>query len=530
MSTFLNGTPWHQQYAFNTTETAKLVDGDFSSGTALASSRYGASVVVTHGYVYLLGGYVSGSLSLSVKYAPIDSSGVVGGWADGTDLPVYLANAAVFVTKDRLYLTGGMGSSVPSNKTYTCVINSDGSLGAWSDASKNLLNALYRHCAVVTYNRVYLLGGMLSSLSNSTAYYADIDTDGIIGSWQSGTSHGTLKVDASVVNTGDYIYLIGGTSSPGSTFNTVVKYAPVDSYGVIGEWSTGTAMSTARAGATAIVTEGRTYLLGGRNGAGLVNSIISAAINTDGTLAAWEYDTFSTTNGWLYSAFVTSSRLYLVGGSLADGTGITAVRYADFGGGFNDYTSQIYEADPNIVNIALVNYLPEIALTVDSDHPDPQNVDIRIVPTLPKLELTSWGETAVFINIVSQPPKLQLVMGGDISIFPKLPEVYLFVSNPVITNIAIKSRLPSVAISAQPDNIISIAITQKKPILRMTTMEMNDITIKIAPKLPQVHITNDQENTITISIVPRKPAVKLTSIDTAENETIKYREDSQCWM
>ena len=95
------------------------------------------------------------------------------GWTTGTSLPGPLGFSQAIVTKNRVYLLGGHNGSNVVSTVYTAPINSDGTLGSWTTGT-SLPGALSLSQAIVTKNRVYLLGGHNGSSWLSTVYTAPI--------------------------------------------------------------------------------------------------------------------------------------------------------------------------------------------------------------------------------------------------------------------------------------------------------------------------------------------------------------------
>jgi hypothetical protein len=78
----------------------------------------------------LLGGY-NGSAYVSTVYtAPINSDGSLGTWTTGTSLPGVLSESQAIVTKNRVYLLGGHNGSAYVSTVYTAPI-----LGGLNDYS-----------------------------------------------------------------------------------------------------------------------------------------------------------------------------------------------------------------------------------------------------------------------------------------------------------------------------------------------------------------------------------------------------------
>ena len=86
------------------------------------------------------------------------------GWTTGTPLPGALYKSQAVVTKNRVYLLGGSNGSAIST-VYTAPINADGTLGTWTTGT-SLPGGIFASQAITTKNRVYLLGG-----SNGSAVY-----------------------------------------------------------------------------------------------------------------------------------------------------------------------------------------------------------------------------------------------------------------------------------------------------------------------------------------------------------------------
>ena len=108
-------------------------------------------------------------------------------WTTSTPLPARVFASQAIVTKNRVYLLGGEISGSYSSTVYTAPINPDGTLGAWS-TSTSLPATVSLSQAIVTKNRVYLLGGEISGSVSSTAYTAPINPDGTLGAWSTSTS------------------------------------------------------------------------------------------------------------------------------------------------------------------------------------------------------------------------------------------------------------------------------------------------------------------------------------------------------
>jgi N-acetylneuraminic acid mutarotase len=75
--------------------------------------------------------------------------------------------------------------------------------------------------AVITKNRVYLLGGNNGSAYVSTVYTAPINADGTLGTWTTGTSLPVELSSSQVIMTKNCIYLLGGHTLSSTAISTV---------------------------------------------------------------------------------------------------------------------------------------------------------------------------------------------------------------------------------------------------------------------------------------------------------------------
>ena len=352
------GQPWRQQYEFNTTQTGNITG--WTTGTSLPGALVASQAVVTQNRVYLLGGTNGGSSLSTVYTAPINGDGTLGAWTTGTSLPGAVHNSQAVVTQNRVYLLGGWSGS-PVSTVYTAPINADGTLGTWTTGT-SLPVALSSSQAVVTKNRVYLLGGNNDGSLVSTVYTAPINADGTLGTWTTGTSLPVALSSSQAVVTKNRVYLLGGNN--GIVYTTAVYTAPINTDGTLGTWTTGTSLPGALVGSQAIVTKNRVYLTGGENNGGVISTVYTASINADGTLGTWTTGT-SLPGAMVGSqAVVTQNRVYLLGGRTA--TIYIAYSYtAPFSGGLNDYTAMYYPVDASTYSNSFT--LPDYTYLETSD-------------------------------------------------------------------------------------------------------------------------------------------------------------------
>jgi len=327
MTTYItNGQPWDQQYDFNTSQVTNITG--WAGDTNLPVGISQASAIVTRNRVYIFTG-------VSSYTAAISGSGVIGAWAASDALPYNMANdACAWITKNRVYLAGGTNAgSEYINKVYSAPIDDAGMIGTWSE-SASLIDGRYAAKSIITKDRVYLIGGIGGGGVGyrNTTLTAPIDDDGIVGAWEYGPSLPITLAWTSLADVNGRIYVLGGVSAGVKVSNTYS--ATYGETGVLSAWSAGSSLSVIISKSSPVVTRSRIYLLGGDVSGG---TVLTAPINSDGTIGTWAFGTT------LYraamrsmAAVTTNSRVYLLGGGNPSTTAY--VQYAPFSGGYNDYS------------------------------------------------------------------------------------------------------------------------------------------------------------------------------------------------
>ena len=149
-----------------------------------------------------------------VWYAKTNTDGTLGSWTATTPLTSARAQIGTAVYNGFLYVVGGQGSAQISRDVQYCIINADGSLGAWQTAT-SLPTARFAGQAVAVNGKLYFIGGNDGTTYPTDIQIATIALDGSIGSWQSGPAIASGRYMLTVRAYQDYIYLLGGSN--GST-------------------------------------------------------------------------------------------------------------------------------------------------------------------------------------------------------------------------------------------------------------------------------------------------------------------------
>ena len=252
----------------------------WNTTTNLPQALNSPTSVTYNGYIYELGGQeTSGTIISTVEYAPLNSNGSVGAWTSTTALPQALWRATSVVYNGYIYEIGGDDAGIYQSTVYYAPLNSNGSVGTWTSTTA-LPQALGIATSVVYNGYVYEIGGYNGTAIQSTVYYAPLNSNGSVGTWTSTTALPQITFVATSVVYNDYVYEIGGSN--GSVNYSSVYYAPLNSNGSVGTWTSTTALPQALPSAASVIHNGYIYIMGGYQ-----NTVYYAPINLDGSIGNW---------------------------------------------------------------------------------------------------------------------------------------------------------------------------------------------------------------------------------------------------
>ncbi len=265
-----------------------------SATNTIPAGRYGGNVVTANGYVYQIGGNDASSNSTStVYYAKLNSDGSVGTWTtSGNSLPAARARSGATVVNGYVYVVGGINTFTTAYTTvYYAKLNSDGSVGTWQTATNSLPAGRQSGSMASANGYMYFVGGQdTAGTTHNDVYYTRVNADGSVGTWTTSANPVTNErnFQSSLINNG-YLYIMGGQNNAGTQQSTVYYSKLNASDGSNGTWTTASnALPAARAEGTPFVSNGYVYLAGGQNSAsGYMSSVIYARLNSDGSTGVW---------------------------------------------------------------------------------------------------------------------------------------------------------------------------------------------------------------------------------------------------
>lgn len=263
-----------------------------------------------------------------------------------TPLPQALMSHTAVTLNGHVYVAGGIsdtgglrGQGGYLNNVYYCAqMNPDGTLGAWQVASPmpDLLG-LGMHASVENNGVIYVLGGANLFGARETVYYSRANDDGTLAGWTPTTPLPVRLMAHTAAAHGGRIYVMGGIArSLGA--QSAVYSSPINADGTLGAWRSELSLPGTMMGHKALAKDGRIYLLGGSADSNLYtptgqpvipsDKVLSAAINPDGTLGAWQELAPLPEPMMLHAAAATSNSVYVFGGF--NGGVSNAVYFAPF--------------------------------------------------------------------------------------------------------------------------------------------------------------------------------------------------------
>ncbi|MBI3552838.1 MAG: hypothetical protein HY077_09990 [Elusimicrobia bacterium] len=236
-----------------------------------------------------------------------------------TSLPSTAVGHALTSSSGFLYNIGGMGGVngiLDGNKVFYAPITGRGQVGAWTEGTP-LPEAAMFHSGVAWGKTLYVIGGYHLGADgfgvSNRVYYSKLNADGSPGPWNAATSlpQTTFLQSAAVEN--GVIYVTGGWASASETNG--VYSARIQADGSLGAWAALLPLPVA-VYAHVAVQDGSLYVVGGsiNNGTTLTSAVYYSRINADGTLAGWQETTALPQPVAQHVAALVGGKVYVVGG------------------------------------------------------------------------------------------------------------------------------------------------------------------------------------------------------------------------
>jgi hypothetical protein len=294
-------TPANNSMAFATNITttpwgALTVDG---SGTGLSFT----ATTISGNFLISAGGKTS-TPTAAVVTAQFTGAGTVATPMVQPSLPAASYFGTLAATTGTLVYTGGNNNVTPLLSTvYTASWNqSTGAVGAWS-AQASLPIAIQHACSAASGNTVYVAGGVDNTPTvRAEVYYATV-SNGQITAWNKGPALPTAVQQAAMGVVNGWLILAGGsTTAPSNTPSGAVYFAKINSDGSLGTWQTGPSLPvpafTFSPGWNMAVTDSAFhFILGQTSSSTNSSSVQTLTVTSNGLSTYWKHGDFGAFSG-----------------------------------------------------------------------------------------------------------------------------------------------------------------------------------------------------------------------------------------
>ena len=278
--------------------------GNWTTVTPMLTPRWGASVGVINGLIYVAGGYNGGFPSVTEVYDPTSNL-----WSSVASVPGTLNNAASGVINGILYTADGTDSATAVNTVRAY----DPSSNTWSLKS-SAPSVRTSAVGAVINGLFYVAGGNTTGGQVGTleAY------NPVSNTWASLASMPTPRTVAGAGVVNGILYVVGGYGASNTYVNTVEAYDPSSN-----TWSTKSPMPIARGYVSVSVVDGVLYAVGGSDGIHSFNNVEAY----DPVKNQWiELDPLLVPRAFPESVAL-NHLLYVFGGFSSAGTAVSTVEY-----------------------------------------------------------------------------------------------------------------------------------------------------------------------------------------------------------
>lgn len=262
------------------------IDGTLSGWTLVSNvpkTRYFGSLVKKENRVYIIGGATFPGFQIienNVYSATIDDAGAVSSWGELTPLPANRAVGGAVIVGSRIYYAGGFdNSSTAQDEIYYADINPDGTLGAWTTSLVSLPEPLYGFGMIEHENNIIIFGGQTTGgITRDKVYKASVDlVDGSLSVFVETSALPEAVYRSAYVKVGLTIISAGGYN--GFAHLDKVYYANINPDGTLDSWQqSANNLPQALQAAAASYANGFMYVTGGFNGAYL-DTVYYAPVN-----------------------------------------------------------------------------------------------------------------------------------------------------------------------------------------------------------------------------------------------------------
>lgn len=223
--------------------------------------------------VYLIGGWNGHGNSNVIYKNTIDDVGRLCDWKAYGEIPAFLSDASVFALGDTLHIAGGILADKTnedvqleklSDRIFTCPIDKENNLGAWTESTVKLPTSLSNFVTAVTSTRVYIVGGTDKVGPCNTVFYSEIVNNKLLSEFIPDKDFPTVVEAAMSITAKNRVWVLGGTDD---SKNLMTVYtAGIDQAGVVEDWREGDELPIKASGCSLFVDNTSVNIVGADDG------------------------------------------------------------------------------------------------------------------------------------------------------------------------------------------------------------------------------------------------------------------------
>jgi hypothetical protein len=236
--------------------------------------------------------------------------GTLGDWLATESLPVALGWHSADATRNHVYVCGGWNSSGLTSDVLYARIDSSGAIGEWQDGG-DLPSPLYTHGALIIDSCLYVVGGAtgIGGPTVADVWYAAIQSDGTLAGWTATQPLPAPRRIMGLAVLDTFLYCVGGRDGSGAATSSV-WFAPRHGDGSLGPWQTTLLLPAATDGGTGCADNNRIYSVSGTR----PEHVYSARMESAGALKFWDLETALPATRWAADGLAAGDRIYVFGG------------------------------------------------------------------------------------------------------------------------------------------------------------------------------------------------------------------------
>jgi len=281
---------------------------DWRLTSSLTVPRGFLKAVTSNGFIYVVGGetYRDGLVLLNtVERAKILPTGSLGPWEVMSPMSTPRRSPSAVISHNYLYAIGGYNGLFLKN-VERAAIRPDGSLAPWELLQTTLTTDRYIHGAGHVGDYIYIVGGHIQDVGGgkSSVEWTKVQTDGSLAPWRLTETTKTPRFLASTIAAGPFVFTLGGFQDG---YLSSVERATSLPNGSLSAWADVAPLPRPKEGAAAAVDEPnpaaadpssnqagrRLYILGGSREGEYLQDVEWAVVNERGELGSWAIPTSS---------------------------------------------------------------------------------------------------------------------------------------------------------------------------------------------------------------------------------------------